>query len=128
MVLEAVDYSVRVITQQSLQHSAVEGGRDRVLSLRSVDVDQLGRHTHTLTQSPSRSPARTSAICLHRGALGPQESFPHSFRRVVDREDNTHFVFLAFFSLRHSLCVHVCIRVCECVLDMYECSTGRVTA
>lgn len=47
MVLEAEDYSVRVITQQSLQHSAVEGGRDRVLSLRSVDVDQLGRRTHT---------------------------------------------------------------------------------
>lgn len=42
MVLEAEDYSVRVITQQSLQHSAVEGSRDRVLSLRSVDVDQLG--------------------------------------------------------------------------------------
>lgn len=47
MVLEAEDLSVGLITQQSLQDPAAEAGCDRVLSLKSRDMDQLSPHTHS---------------------------------------------------------------------------------
>lgn len=45
MALKAEDLSVEVITQQSLQDPVAEGGSDRVLSLKSRDMDQLSPHT-----------------------------------------------------------------------------------
>lgn len=50
MALKAEDLSVEVITQQSLQNPVAEGGSDRVLSLKSRDMDQLSPHTRSWTK------------------------------------------------------------------------------
>lgn len=72
------------------------GGRDRVLSLKSMDVVQLGqcthRHSHPHVQ-PSKHKCNLSSL-NSSGSAGPALC---SFCSVVDCESNTHFVFLAVF-------------------------------
>lgn len=77
--------------------------RDRVLSLKSMDVVQLGQCTHRHSH-PHIQPSLHKRNLSSLNSSGSAGLSPCSFCSVVDCESNTHFVFLAVF-LSFSVCM-----------------------